>query len=167
MGDVLQSVVNAAYEEGILRLPIPQPASEDYPIIQYADDTIVLLPACPEQLHTMQNILQAFAQSTGLHINFNKTQLYPINISAEKALEMADTIGCRVGSMPFTYLGLPMGTTRPTVEDLMPLVCAVERRLSSSAHWLTYGGRLTYVNTAITPPYHIRHVHAKSSAENI
>jgi hypothetical protein len=53
--------------------------------------------------------------------------------------------------MPFTYLGLPMGTTRPTVEDLMPLVCAVERRLSSSAIWLTYGGRLTYINAAITP----------------
>jgi hypothetical protein len=60
-------------------------------------------------------------------------------------------IGCRVGMMPFTYLGLPMGTTRPTVEDLMPMVCAVERRLSSSALWLTYGGRLTYVNSAITP----------------
>jgi hypothetical protein len=34
----------------------------------------------------------------------------------------------------------------------MPQVCAVERRLSSAAAlWLTYEGRLTYVNSAITP----------------
>nr|XP_051205325.1 uncharacterized protein LOC127319150 [Lolium perenne] len=66
MGDVLQSVINTACEEGLLHLPIPQPASEDYPIIQYADDTIVVLPACPEQLQTIQSILQAFAQSTEL-----------------------------------------------------------------------------------------------------
>jgi hypothetical protein len=99
----------------------------------------------------MQEILQAFAISTGLKINFSKTQLYPINITEERASSLAGTIGCRVGVMPFTYLGLPMGTTRTSVEDLMPLVCAVERRLSSTALWLTYGGRLTYINSAITP----------------
>jgi hypothetical protein len=151
VGDLLQDAVNEAVEEGILRLPIPQPASEDFPIIQYADDTIVVLPADIEQLRTMQSIIQAYAQSTGLKINFSKTQLIPINISPDNAHCLAQALGCQVASMPFTYLGLPMGTTRPTVEELMPLVCAVERRLSSTALWLTYGGRLTYVNSAITP----------------
>jgi hypothetical protein len=99
----------------------------------------------------MQEILQAFAKTTGLKINFSKTQLYPINIYVERANALAAEIGCRGGVMSFTYLGLPMGTTRPTVEDLMPMVCAVERRLSSTALWLTYGGRLTYVNSVITP----------------
>jgi hypothetical protein len=151
IGDLLQSVVNSAHSEGLLQLPIPQTASEDYPIIQYADDTLVVMPASTDQLRTMQSILQAYAQSTGLKINFSKTQFIPINISSEEASSLANAIGCQVASMPFTYLGLPMGTTRPTVEDLMPLVCAVERRLSSSAIWLTYGGRLTYINAAITP----------------
>jgi hypothetical protein len=53
--------------------------------------------------------------------------------------------------MPFTYLGLPMGITRPTVEELMPLVDRVERRLTSTAILLTYGGRVTYINAALTP----------------
>jgi hypothetical protein len=151
LGDLLQTVVNAAHEEGHLQLPIDQPAGEDYPIIQYADDTLAIIPASVDQISTMKTILQTYAACTGLKINFNKTQLIPINISNEVANALAESIGCRVTSMPFTYLGLPMGTTRPTVEDLMPLVCAVEHRLSSSAIWLTYGGRLTYVNSAITP----------------
>jgi len=53
--------------------------------------------------------------------------------------------------MPFTYLGLPLGTTRPTIAELMPLVDKVERRLSSTAIWLTYGGRVTFINSAMTP----------------
>jgi hypothetical protein len=150
MGDVLQSVINTACADDVLRLPIQQPASEGYPVIQYAD-TIVVLPACSDQLRAMREILQAFAKTTGLKINFSKTQLYPINIYVERANALAAEIGCRVGVMSFTYLGLPMGTTRPTVEDLMPMVCAVERRLSSTALWLTYGGWLTYVNSVITP----------------
>jgi hypothetical protein len=59
VSNLLQSVVNAAHADGILRLPIPQPASEDYPIIQYADDTIVVLPACEMQLKSMQERMQA------------------------------------------------------------------------------------------------------------
>ena len=52
--------------------------------------------------------------------------------------------------MPFTYLGLPMGTTRPTVTDLMPLVVSVERRFSSAATLLDLGSKLTLVNSVIT-----------------
>ena len=65
VGDLQQTVVNAACEEGLLHVPIAQPASEDYPIIQYADDTIVVMPACEVQLRNMQGVLQAYAQSTG------------------------------------------------------------------------------------------------------
>lgn len=151
VGDLLQNVVNKTCEGGLLHAPITQPTSEDYPIIQYTDDTIVVMPACEDQLRTMQEILTAYARSTGLKINFSKSQLTPINIFDEETASLAAILDCQVGTMPFTYLGLPMGTTRPTVEDLMPLVTSIERRLTSTAIWLTYGGRLTYVNAAITP----------------
>ena len=42
-GDLLQSIVNQALAEGWLKLPIP--VGEKYPIIQYADDTLIVLPA--------------------------------------------------------------------------------------------------------------------------
>ena len=58
--------------------------------------------------------------------------------------------GCVVGKMPFTYLGLPLGTTKPTIMDFMPLVTSVERRVSVAANLLDYGSKLTYVNSVVS-----------------
>lgn len=60
--------------------------------------------------------------STGLKVNFNKSCMIPINLSNEEASRLASLIGCQVGSTPFTYLVLPMGAHRPTIQDLMPVV---------------------------------------------
>jgi len=43
--DTLQSLLNAAKEQGILGLPIPLSADNDFPIIQYADDTLIFMQA--------------------------------------------------------------------------------------------------------------------------
>jgi len=44
-----------------------------------------------------------------------------------------------------------MGTTKPRLEDLTPLLDRVERRLSACSTWLSYSGRLEMINSAITP----------------
>ena len=41
--DLLQSVTNMANEQGLLNLPIPLHHSSDFPILQYADDTIIIM----------------------------------------------------------------------------------------------------------------------------
>jgi hypothetical protein len=52
--------------------------------------------------------------------------------------------------MPFTYLGLPLGTTKPTIYDLMPLVDRIERRVSTTFMMMSYSGRVKVVNSLIT-----------------
>lgn len=74
----------------------------------------------------------------------------PININNERTLELANVFGCSLGSFPFTYLGLPLGTTKPPVKDFAPLICRIERRLSASSQFLTYAGRLQLVNSVIS-----------------
>lgn len=120
---------------------------DNYPIVQYADDTLVILPACARQLHCLKGLLHTFALSTGLKVNYHKSSIIPINVPEEKVPLLAGVFGCQVGSMPFTYLGLPLDTTRPTVQDFSPLVDRVERRLTSSASFLSYGGGLTLINS--------------------
>jgi hypothetical protein len=44
-----------------------------------------------------------------------------------------------------------MGTTKPRMEDLTPLMDRVERRLLSCSNFLSYSGRLDMVNSVITP----------------
>jgi hypothetical protein len=63
---------------------------------------------------------------------------------------MADLLGCNVAAMPFTYLGLPLGTTKPSVYDLMPLVDRIERRVSATFLMMSYSGRVTVVNSPIS-----------------
>ena len=107
-------------------------------MIQYAVDTILVMPACLQQAATMKEMLTDYASSIGLRINFHKSTLIPINLSAEAATTFASLFGCSVGTMPFTYLGLPLGTFKPTILDLMPLVCSVEGRLTSTIAMMSY-----------------------------
>jgi hypothetical protein len=109
-----------------------------FSIIQYADDIIIFLKASQKELA----LLESFAQSTGLRVNYAKNGMVPINLSPEKAEIMAGVLGCRIQSMPFNYLGLPMGSTKPRVEHFAPLMSRVERQLTSISSMLTYASKL-------------------------
>ena len=102
-------------------------------------------------------MLRTFSDSTRLHVNFQKSFLVPINVSTGKSSLLAQTFGCEVGSMPFTYLGLPLGTTRPTVQEFSPLLTKMERRLSGVSKFLSYQGRLIMVNSVFSalPTYYM------------
>jgi hypothetical protein len=63
---------------------------------------------------------------------------------------LAASFGCSMGRLPFTYLGHPLGTTKPTVHDMSPLVGLVECRLNASACFLGYGGRLEFVGSVLS-----------------
>ena len=148
--ELLQILVNRAASSNLLVPPLSQP-NEDFPIVQYADDTLLIMQADARQLLFLKALLASFAESTGLKVNYSKSQMLAINVSQEKIEHLANTFGCSTGFFPFTYLGLPMGTTKPKMEDLTPLMDRVERCLSGSATWLSYSGRLQMVNAAMTP----------------
>jgi hypothetical protein len=63
---------------------------------------------------------------------------------------LAATFSCRVGSLPFTYLELPLSINKPTVQDCLPLVVKVEKRLCSRTLVLTQGGKLKMVNSVLS-----------------
>jgi hypothetical protein len=115
------------------------------------DDTLLILQADARQLYFLKALLNNFEESSGLKVNYRKSQMIPINVQHDTMLILANTFGCQIGSLPFTYLGLPMGTTKPRMEDLTPMMDRIERRLSACSAWLSYSGRLEMVNSAITP----------------
>jgi len=63
---------------------------------------------------------------------------------------LAGVFGCKIQSLPFTYLGLPMGTTKPRVEHYAPLMNRTERRLTATSNFLTHAGRLQLVNSVLS-----------------
>jgi hypothetical protein len=150
VADLLQSMINKARTQGLLNLPIPNRVGNDFSIVQYADDTLLLMEACPRQLLVLKEILSSFASATGLKVNYNKSIMLPINISQEKLHELSSTFDCHEGSMPFTYLGLPLGSTKPRIEDFLPLVRKMERKLISTSALLSQAGKLELVNSVLT-----------------
>jgi hypothetical protein len=67
--DLLQTIVNSAKDMGLLRLPLER-CGQDFPIIQCADDNIMVMDACPKQLFFKSSV--SFAESTSLRVNYHK-----------------------------------------------------------------------------------------------
>jgi hypothetical protein len=108
-----------------------------HPIIQYADDTILIRKASQRELFTLKGLLESFAQSTGLGVNYMESCLVPPNLSHDKAHQRAGVFGCKLETLPFTYLGLPLGTTKPRVEHFGFIMNKVERRLTATSNFLS------------------------------
>lgn len=108
----------------------------------------MVLPVDTAQLVSLKDILGDFVVSIGLMVNFDKSFLVSENVADHRIGDLIITLGCQLGSMPFTYLGLPLGTTRPTVQEFMPILTRMEKHLlmGISRH-LTYAGRLILVNS--------------------
>jgi hypothetical protein len=147
--ELLQVAINKAWNDGIINLPIDESFGQSFPILQYADDTLLILPADPTQLGNLKDTLHKFTMSTGLKVNYHKSSMVPINISHERCQELANGFGCKTESLPFTYLGLPMGTTKPKVEDLMPMICKIDKRLFGISNMLAYSSRLVTIKAII------------------
>jgi ABC-type spermidine/putrescine transport system permease subunit I len=116
--DFRQSLINKASSQGLLQLLVPCPFDTSFLVIQYADDTLIIMEGCVTQLETHKGILNTFTLATGLKVNFSKSMMVPINLTEEKLDLLSTGFGCAKGSLPFTYLGLPLGTTKPKVELL-------------------------------------------------
>ena len=86
---LLQAAINDAFRRRLIDLPIPCSRNGDFPVVQYADDTILVMPACPEQAASMKLVLEDYAASVGLKINFHKSTLIPINIDHMRATDLA------------------------------------------------------------------------------
>jgi retron-type reverse transcriptase len=64
--ELLQCIINKAHQHGIFQSPIPPRDDTGFPIIQYADDTIMIIKASQRELFCLKGILEAYAQATGL-----------------------------------------------------------------------------------------------------
>lgn len=77
---MLQYVINKTSHSGVLHHPLGELFGGDYPIVQYGDHELLVLPADIVQLHNLKEILPNIASYTGLRANFDKSFLVPNNV---------------------------------------------------------------------------------------
>jgi hypothetical protein len=119
----------------LLSLPITERCGSGLSIVQYIDDTLLFLEACPRKILALKSLLNTFDESTWLRVNYQKSNIYPVNVELEKMEILAQTFGRQIGSYTFTYLGLPLRLNKAMIEDM--LVERIERRLGSTSNFLT------------------------------
>lgn len=75
VADLLQKLVKA---DGGIRHPL---VDGPCPILQYADDTIILIRGVQEDAARLKQVLDTFAAATGLVINFSKSTVTPMHVN--------------------------------------------------------------------------------------
>ena len=87
---------------------------------------------------------------TGLKVNVLKTEMVPIG-EFHNVHALADILGCRIGTLPMTYLGMPLGASHksPTIWNL--ILEEIERKLAGwKKLYLSKGGRLTLLKSTLS-----------------
>lgn len=126
--------------------------------LQFADDTLFLLDDTRANLGRVNALLRFFSECSGLKINMDKSSLVGINIGSERVMELADQLGCSVGSWPMTYLGLPLGGNPMSLEFWNPVVEKMHKRLDGwRKGFLSRGGRVMLVQSVLSnlPTYYM------------
>uniref|UniRef100_A0A0A9EF20 Reverse transcriptase domain-containing protein n=1 Tax=Arundo donax TaxID=35708 RepID=A0A0A9EF20_ARUDO len=116
VADVLQ-LIQQSSRDGLLQHPIVNDCT--CPVLQYADDTLIVLRGELDQVPRLKVILDNFSSATGLHINFSKSTFLPMHIEDDVVQEMASILGCTVSSFPQAYLGLLLSTIKLRPEDMI------------------------------------------------
>lgn len=63
-------------------------------MLNYVDDTIVVIRGEPKDVQSLKGILDNFAAATGLEINFDRTTTVPIHMNEAKAMQCISILGC-------------------------------------------------------------------------
>jgi hypothetical protein len=118
--------------------------------LQYADDTLCLGEASMDNLWTLKAILRGFELASGLKVNFSKSCLMGVNVP-NVFLDMAcDFLNCKLGVVPFMYLGLPVGANPRRKATWEPLITHLRKRLRSWGNrYVSLGGRIVLLNSVL------------------
>ena len=91
-----------------------------------------------------------FEALSGLRIDLNKSEILPVG-SVDNVQELVVELGCGIGSLPSSYLGLPLGANHKalgvwdTVEDRF------RKRLASwKSQYISKDGRLTLIQSTLS-----------------
>ncbi|KAL0444823.1 UNVERIFIED_CONTAM: hypothetical protein Slati_2205000 [Sesamum latifolium] len=100
----------------------------------FADDLLLFCRAEEQSVTLFRDVLHEFADFSGLHANINKSQLILSKSASSMRNRLLAILGFQEGHLPVRYLGLPLISSRLSIDDCKPLLLkgvlkAVEARM--------------------------------------
>lgn len=77
--------------------------------LQFADDTIIFCEGDLEEVKNLKRVLRCFEVMSELKINYHKSVVCGVGFQEEQTKEFAQTLNYLTKTLPFNFLGLPLG----------------------------------------------------------
>ncbi|XP_019425135.1 PREDICTED: uncharacterized protein LOC109334017 [Lupinus angustifolius] len=117
--------------------------------VLYADDILIFCKGTKRELLQLRNLLDDYAQASGQFINPNKCKFYS-NATPRKSARLSSYLGFNAGSLPFTYLGVPLFKGKPRKIFLLPIADRILNKLAKwKGHSLSIMGRVELIKSVI------------------
>ena len=115
----------------------------------FADDTLIFCDANIDHMLILRMVLIWFEAVSSLKVNLGKSELVAVGAVPNMDLLVA-VLGCKQGSLPMKYLGLPLGAKFKDKLIWNPIVEKMERKLASWKRlYLSKGGRVTLIKNTL------------------
>lgn len=88
--------------------------------LQFANDMILFSTSNMDKNVLFKRILKSFEFSSGLRINLSKSRMVGVGCSEEIIRPLAAYFSCKVGKLPLSYLGMPVGADSQVHSSLEP-----------------------------------------------
>lgn len=117
----------------------------------YADDALFLVKPEGQQIQAPKVLLTVFEIVSGLAINLQKSEIIFSQVPIAQQQALANLMSCKLGTFPFTYLGLPLSNRKLPKSAYIPLIHKLNARLGCwAAKFLSIVGRLVLLNAVLT-----------------
>ncbi|KAL4594155.1 hypothetical protein ACB092_12G000800 [Castanea dentata] len=123
----------------------------------FADDTILFCDASRDQLLYIHVVLIFFEAITGLKVNVGKSEIVPTGEVGNLDV-LARILCCKVGCLPMTYLGMPLGAHYKVSSIWNPIIERMEKKLLGWKRlYLSKRNRLTLLKSTLSslPTYYL------------
>jgi ribonuclease HI len=116
----------------------------------YADDLMIYCKGNLAGLHALTDLFAAYALESGQVISTSKSTIYSGSISPRRLDLIVQVLNFNIGSLPFSYLGVPIFKGKPKACRFQPIADRVKLKLASwKASLLSITGRIQLVRSVI------------------
>ena len=111
----------------------------------FADDTLVFCDTSQDQMTYLSWLLMWFEAISDLRINLDRSEILLVG-RVENLEVLALEVGCKVGKLPTSYLGVPLGANHKYVTVWDGVEERFQKRLVKwKRQFISKGGRMTLI----------------------
>jgi Reverse transcriptase (RNA-dependent DNA polymerase) len=97
--------------------------------LHFADDTLLFLEASESNIQVLRWLSIGFENLSRLKINYSKREIISMNIFEDEGNNLASLFGCNVGTLPISYMGVPLYWKKLSVSDWNFFIDKIEKKL--------------------------------------